>query len=142
MTDIFTTKQDAIEAEILPALSEYVDQYDIDAIADELFEWEPARDADGTEHLNRQGFKVRADVDFWEIAERHEREQFTLTMPETGTACEITAADGEYAGVVAIAESEDWEPETYDEAIKAEGFERIDDWQDDGAEHTCHLVRI
>lgn len=145
MTDIFTTKQDAIEQAIIPAFSdaEYGGlEWDLDAIADEILTFDTATDEDGTVHLDRQGFRVREDVDFWEVAGRHEREIFTLTIPEVGEQWEITDADGEEVDGVAVAESEEWEPATYDQAIRGAWFERIDDWQTSGAEHTCHLVRI
>ena len=37
MTDTYATKTDAIEQHLLPILGEHADDYDIDAIADEIF---------------------------------------------------------------------------------------------------------
>ena len=37
MTNTYTTKTDAIEQHLLPILGEHADDYDIDAIADEIF---------------------------------------------------------------------------------------------------------
>lgn len=56
MSDFFTTKADAIEQSILPALGDYADDFDVDAIFDECF-------------VYRDGcFVPRDGVDFWEVA--------------------------------------------------------------------------
>lgn len=52
---------DAIEQEILPALGEWAADYDVDAMARELFEY----DTD-TRRLEPTG------ADFWDVAERHD----------------------------------------------------------------------
>lgn len=78
---IYTTKQDAIEREIIESLGDYGNDYDIDAIADELLEFDDATDEDGTVHLDRQGFRVRKEYDnspegcsaFWALVEAHEK---------------------------------------------------------------------
>ncbi|MDY2723915.1 MAG: hypothetical protein SOV20_08895 [Coriobacteriales bacterium] len=57
----YTTKTDTIAYEIEPALGEHASEYDLDAMADELFEYD-----------ERDGFKLREDVDFWEVAQRNE----------------------------------------------------------------------
>jgi hypothetical protein len=58
--DRFTTRQDAIEQLIIPALDEFVGDHDIEAIADEVL-----GDYD-------QGYAQQVDTDeFWEIVARH-----------------------------------------------------------------------
>lgn len=59
-TMIFTNKIDLINEYILPALGEWAESFDVDAIADELYEW-----VDGQLTLVRE-------EKFWEIAGRHE----------------------------------------------------------------------
>lgn len=55
------TIADAIEREILPALGEWAADYDVDAMARELFEYSP-----DTRRLEPTG------ADFWEVARRHD----------------------------------------------------------------------
>jgi hypothetical protein len=62
MTDFFTTKTEAISEYIIPALGDYEDEFDIDGIFDEAFEWE-------------DGYLVpteEAESDFYAIVRRHE----------------------------------------------------------------------
>ena len=67
----FTTKQDAIAQAITPALDTPAD-YDVAAIADEVFEYRVDLDEDGNERLNSGGFQMIVDTDtFWEIVARH-----------------------------------------------------------------------
>ncbi len=62
MSDTYTTKQDAIEQAILPALGEYADDHNIDAIFDATFAYEGA------------GFVQTATVDeFWVAVEANAR---------------------------------------------------------------------
>lgn len=58
----YTTRQDAFDYAIEPALGEYVADYDMDAIFDTCFAYNQAR----------QGFEQIVDVDgFWASVERH-----------------------------------------------------------------------
>ena len=56
----YTTIADVISYEVVPALGEFVDDFDAEAIAREAFEY-----VDGA-------FVQREDVDFWEVAKKHD----------------------------------------------------------------------
>lgn len=81
MSKLYTTIQDAIAQEIAPALGEFADEYDLEAIAREILVFDAATDEDGTTHLDWQGFRLAdiydEDADeydqraFWITAERH-----------------------------------------------------------------------
>lgn len=78
MTATYTTRQDAIQAEIIPALGDHATDYDTDGIADELLTWHAAIDEQGTEHVQQSGFQVKPqysdDPDaFWSLAAKHDR---------------------------------------------------------------------
>lgn len=60
MTIKHTTITDVINREVAPALGEFVDDFDVEAIAREAFEY-----VDGA-------FVQREDVDFWEVAKAHD----------------------------------------------------------------------
>ena len=62
---VYNRFADAVEFEIVQPLGEYVGDFDVDAIADEVI----ARDFSGAE----PAFWSREDVDFWEVVQRHER---------------------------------------------------------------------
>ena len=55
-----TTPGDLSSYEVVPALGEFVDDFDVEAIAREAFEY-----VDGA-------FVQREDVDFWEVAKAHD----------------------------------------------------------------------
>ena len=62
MTTVYTTITDAIERYIEPALGDYADDYDMEAIFDDLFEYDEAK----------RGFVEREDLDFYEVAQAHD----------------------------------------------------------------------
>jgi hypothetical protein len=67
----YTTKQDAVEQSILPALAE--GEFDTDSIFAEAFTWKIDTDGDGNELLNTGGFEQSvSDDEFWAIVQRHE----------------------------------------------------------------------
>ncbi len=67
----YTTRQDAIEQAIAPALDH--GNYDLEAICDETFEWKIDRDAQGRELLDTGGFEQTVtDDEFWAAVARHE----------------------------------------------------------------------
>lgn len=68
----YTTISDYIAQIVNPALGEYADDYDTEEIAREMTEWHDEKDADGNILLNASGLVERDDVDFWEIAQKHE----------------------------------------------------------------------
>lgn len=55
--ECYTTKTDALEREVLPALGDWAEDYDLDELFDRLFYYDEGA----------RGFKMR-DVDFWETA--------------------------------------------------------------------------
>ena len=59
----YTSRNGAINAEIIEPLGEFVDDYDIDAIADEALET--------IGECGEYRYQVREDVDFWDIVEAH-----------------------------------------------------------------------
>lgn len=61
MSTKYTTIADVINYEVAPALGEFVDDYDVEEIAREAFEY-----VDGY-------FVQREDVDFWEVAKTHDK---------------------------------------------------------------------
>ncbi len=67
----YTTKQDAIEQAIAPALTE--GEFDTDSIFAEAFTWKIDKDDAGNELLNTGGFEQTVtDDEFWAIVQRHE----------------------------------------------------------------------
>ncbi len=70
----YTTRPDAIEQAILPALGDHADDYDVDAICQETFDYRVDTDQHGNELLNTAGFEQTVtDDEFWEIVARHDR---------------------------------------------------------------------
>jgi hypothetical protein len=67
----YTTRQDAIEQAITPAITEGT--YDLDAICDAAFTWKIDTNDAGQELLNTGGFEQTvSDDEFWAIVARHE----------------------------------------------------------------------
>ena len=58
---LYTTKRDAIEAEILPALAPDAEGFDVEAIAAEVCAWQSG------------GYTVEEGPEFWAAVERHAR---------------------------------------------------------------------
>lgn len=68
----YTTKTDAIEQAILPALGEYAADHDIDAIFDEAFAYRIDTNDRGQELLDSAGYEQTVDTDdFWAIVAKH-----------------------------------------------------------------------
>lgn len=59
----YTTRNEAIDREIIAPLGEYADQHDIDAIADEVL----TTTGEGIYYR----YTLRDDVDFWDIVAQH-----------------------------------------------------------------------
>lgn len=73
---MYATLTEATERVIIEALGDYGDDYDIEAIANEIFEWS-AEFQDNMVLANQSGFVLKEkylnDPDlFWEVAEAHE----------------------------------------------------------------------
>lgn len=60
----YTTRNEAIDREIIQPLGEYADQFDIDAIADQVL-------VSIGEGINYR-FTTSDDVDFWDVVAQHE----------------------------------------------------------------------
>ena len=70
---VYTTITDYITQVVEPALGEFVDDYDTEAIASDMLDWHKATDEDGNILLNHSGLVEKSDLDFWEVAARHDR---------------------------------------------------------------------
>lgn len=71
MTTLYTRISD-VKAYVADALSSSEGFYNYDGIAEEISEWNEEYDAAGHLLLNRRGFKIREDIDFWEVVSRHD----------------------------------------------------------------------
>lgn len=70
----YSTREEAIEQGVVPALGDDAGDYDVDAIWREAYEHRVDRDGDGNELLNTAGFEqVVSTEKFWEIVERHDK---------------------------------------------------------------------
>ena len=70
---VYPTIQEAIEREILPALGGYAEDFDVRAIADDVFEYVTPEDDRGRVRVDRAGFVLKVGVlEFWEVAFSHE----------------------------------------------------------------------
>lgn len=56
-----TTGADVIAYEIAPALGEYVNDFDLAAIVDEVYTYDA-----------HDGYKKRDDIDFWDVVSKHD----------------------------------------------------------------------
>lgn len=56
-----TTGADVIAYEIAPALGEYVNDFDLAAIVDEVYIYDA-----------NYGYRQRNDVDFWDVVSKHD----------------------------------------------------------------------
>lgn len=56
-----TTVADVIDYEIVPALGEFVNDFDLSAIVDEVYIYDA-----------HDGYKQREDVDFWDVVSKHD----------------------------------------------------------------------
>lgn len=71
MTTLYAKISD-VKAYVADALSTSEGFYNYDGIAEEISEWNEEYDAAGHLLLDRRGFKIREDVDFWEVVSRHD----------------------------------------------------------------------
>ena len=70
---VYPTIQEAIEREILPALGGYAEDFDVRAIADDVFEYVTPEDDRGRVRVDRAGFVLKVGVlEFWEVAFSHQ----------------------------------------------------------------------
>lgn len=69
MTTTYTTRNEAVLREIIEPLGEYAEEYDADAIADEVLFWHDEIREDGSTWLPGCGFRLNPDVDFWGTVE-------------------------------------------------------------------------
>lgn len=59
----YTTRNEAIDREIIAPLGEYAAQHDVDAIADEVL----TTNGEGIDYR----YTLREDVDFWDVVAQH-----------------------------------------------------------------------
>lgn len=58
---------------VVTALGDFGDDFDVDEITRMVFDFDTAEDADGVEHLNRQGFRpIATSEEFWDICRDNE----------------------------------------------------------------------
>lgn len=69
----YASMSDVIEQEIRPALGEYADDFDVEAIARATFVWRIDTDDQGRQLLNSAGFEMSCadEAAFWGVVERH-----------------------------------------------------------------------
>lgn len=82
MTTTYTTRTDAVEREVVVALGEYVEDFDVNAIADEVLVWHTDYTESGDIWLPGCGFRLREDLlaeaedgsseTFWSIVATHD----------------------------------------------------------------------
>lgn len=74
MTDrpkVYPTKYAWIGEVLKPALGEYAQDYDLDAIAYDLLDWHAEYDEQGRGLDNYSGYTENPGLDFWEVVARH-----------------------------------------------------------------------
>lgn len=73
VTTRYATRQDAIEQYVVPALGDYGNDYDHDAIFEATFAYRADHDERGNEVLTNAGFERTADdIEFWEAVKAAE----------------------------------------------------------------------
>ena len=98
----YTSIQDVIDQAIKPVCGDFVEDYDLDAIASEIFEYVTDVDDDGIQHGN--GYFVERDgVDWNEVMQKHDHsEQLDKAVSESWDGdgvYTITEADGDVTEV-------------------------------------------
>lgn len=141
---VYTTKQDAIEQAIIPAIGEdHANEYDLDAIFDACFRWHDETDSGGNVDLNRCGFLLAADEHgFWGAVMDAEYDLFTAVMLGTGGYISIEGDEMVCIDTVFIPDNEEWEPDVYDDEMLKAGWVRVDDWLYHGWSYMCAVRRV
>lgn len=68
---IYQTRTDAINHEIIATIGPEWEDFDTDAIADEILEWHDEKNTQGEILLTSSGYRVKDDIDFWSVVESH-----------------------------------------------------------------------
>lgn len=68
---IYQNRTEAINHEIIATIGPEWEDFDTDAIADEILEWHDETNPQGEILLNRSGYRVKNNIDFWTIVESH-----------------------------------------------------------------------
>ncbi|QRP98933.1 hypothetical protein I6J72_05385 [Corynebacterium sp. FDAARGOS 1242] len=68
---LYSRRDEAIHREIIEPLGEEATNFDIEAIADEMITWHDEFNNKGEIEANRSGFRIKEDIDFWTLVERH-----------------------------------------------------------------------
>lgn len=131
-TKTFTTKTDAIDQLITPALGEYARNYDLDGLANAILDFD----------LDRQVFFQSVTTDeFWEVAPQHElqldvewvagNDEYNATW-KIVTSRSIEQGAVLASGAVQATEDEDESLANLDAALAAEGYKRGEQVTNDG----------
>lgn len=67
----YSSIQDIIDYEVKPALGEWAGDYDLEAIANEIFKFTADEDEDGIQ-IGDPYYIERDGVDFWEVVQAHD----------------------------------------------------------------------
>lgn len=90
----FTTITDVIDQAVTPALGEYGDDYDLEAIAREAFEYKVDTDEQGNELLNTAGFEqIVDDAEFYDIARKYDTTVYEDNDTDLGTTAWLGVQD-------------------------------------------------
>ena len=69
----YTTSTDAYNQVLIPALGEYVDDFDHEAIFSEVFDYRIDEDEAGNKLLHTAGYEdITTPEEFWEIVAKHD----------------------------------------------------------------------
>jgi len=72
MSRRYATIADVIDQDVTPALGEFANEYDAEAIASAAYTYRVDSDGQGRELLNTAGFELAVDDNgFWAIVEQH-----------------------------------------------------------------------
>lgn len=73
MSIIYPTITDYRDQVVIPALGEYADDYDTDAIAEHMTEWHDEVDTNRATIASQSGLIERNDLDFWNVVAANDR---------------------------------------------------------------------
>lgn len=68
----YQTIEDVIDYDIKPALDEWWEDYDLEAIAEEAYELVTNEDENGGIQIGNPYYVSRDDVDFWDVVQAHD----------------------------------------------------------------------
>ena len=89
---VYPTKYEWIGEVLEPALGEYAQDYDLDAIAYDLLDWHTEYDEQGRGLDNYSGYTENPGLDFWEVVARHALDTEDSFTDETNEALDRLTA--------------------------------------------------